>query len=90
MERTVADFFIPKHKSCNLGCTQAHVSVRQAAPRIIESTLKAFGRIDGLVVNHGTLSPITKISDTDVMEWKQAYDINIFSAVALVSLLVHG
>jgi NAD(P)-dependent dehydrogenase (short-subunit alcohol dehydrogenase family) len=49
------------------------------------STVKAFGRIDGLVINHGTLSPITKLRDSDAEEWRRAYDINVFSPVALVN-----
>lgn len=49
------------------------------------SAVKTFGRIDGLIVNHGRLSPITKIADSDAEEWRRAYDVNVFSAVALVS-----
>ncbi|KAI8627887.1 short-chain dehydrogenase [Xylariaceae sp. FL1651] len=56
----------------------------RVAPKITTSALKAFGKIDGLVINHGSLSPITKISDSDAEEWRRAYDINVFSAVALV------
>ncbi|KAI1307444.1 short-chain dehydrogenase [Xylaria venustula] len=54
------------------------------APKIVASTLKAFGKIDGLVINHSTLSPITKIADSDAEEWRRAFDTNVFSAVALV------
>ncbi|KAI2472301.1 NAD(P)-binding protein [Annulohypoxylon bovei var. microspora] len=56
----------------------------KVAPKIIESTLKAFGKIDGIVVNHGILSPITRISESSVEEWRHAYDINVFSALALI------
>ncbi|KAI1427173.1 short-chain dehydrogenase [Xylaria sp. FL1777] len=54
------------------------------APKIVASTLEAFGRIDGLVLNHSSLSPITKICDSNAEEWRRAFDINVFSAVALV------
>ncbi|RYP49223.1 hypothetical protein DL769_011105 [Monosporascus sp. CRB-8-3] len=54
------------------------------APKVVRSSLQAFGKIDGLVVNHGVLSPITKISESSAEEWRRAYDINVFSAVALV------
>ncbi|KAI0869725.1 short-chain dehydrogenase [Hypoxylon argillaceum] len=56
----------------------------KVAPGIVASTLKAFGRIDGLVLNHSTLSPITKVFDSDAEEWRKAFDVNVFSAVALV------
>ncbi|KAI1328737.1 short-chain dehydrogenase [Xylariaceae sp. FL0255] len=56
----------------------------QVASKITTATVKAFGQIDGLVVNHGTLSPVIKICDSDVEEWRKAYDVNVFSALALV------
>ncbi|KAI1766795.1 NAD(P)-binding protein [Hypoxylon sp. FL1150] len=56
----------------------------KVAPKIIDSALRAFGKIDGIVVNHGVLSPITRISESSAEEWRHAYDINVFSAVALV------
>ncbi|KAI5867450.1 NAD(P)-binding protein [Durotheca rogersii] len=56
----------------------------KVAPRIIESALQAFGRVDGVVVNHGVLAPITRISESNVEEWRKAYDINVLSALALV------
>ncbi|KAI1642822.1 NAD(P)-binding protein [Daldinia loculata] len=56
----------------------------KVAPKIIESALKSFGKIDGIVVNHGVISPITKISESSAEEWRKAYDINVFSAVALI------
>ncbi|KAH8661933.1 short-chain dehydrogenase [Xylariales sp. PMI_506] len=54
------------------------------APKIIEAATKAFGRIDGLVINHGVLTPLTRIADSDPAAWSRAYDINITSAVGLV------
>ncbi|KAI1140960.1 NAD(P)-binding protein [Hypoxylon sp. FL0543] len=54
------------------------------APSIIQSALKAFGKIDGIVLNHGILSPITRISESSAEEWRHAFDINLFSAVALM------
>ncbi|KAI0475828.1 NAD(P)-binding protein [Xylariaceae sp. FL0804] len=55
-----------------------------AAPKIAHSAVKAFGRIDGLVINHGILAPLTRLFSADVEAWKHAYDINVFSAVALI------
>ncbi|KAI1337109.1 short-chain dehydrogenase [Xylariaceae sp. FL0016] len=62
----------------------ADLSDFSVAPKIINAALKSFGQIDGLVINHGTLSPITKIFDSDPEEWRRAYDTNVFSAVGLV------
>lgn len=46
-----------------------------------------FGQIDGLVINHGQLSPVTRIADSNVEEWKISFDIGFFSAIELVSSL---
>ncbi|EFQ32777.1 short chain dehydrogenase [Colletotrichum graminicola M1.001] len=56
----------------------------QAIPRIAEAAVKAFGKIDGIVINHGVLEPVTRLADSSVEEWKKAYDINVFSGLALV------
>ncbi|KAK8179202.1 hypothetical protein BC567DRAFT_208249 [Phyllosticta citribraziliensis] len=58
----------------------ADFSIGARAAEIATST---WGRIDGLVVNHGVLEPVKKISDTDADEWRTAFDINVFSAVSL-------
>lgn len=44
--------------------------------------VKFFGKVDGIVINHGILSP-KRFEDTSVEEWKQIYDINVFSGIAL-------
>ncbi|KAH9895499.1 NAD(P)-binding protein [Xylariomycetidae sp. FL2044] len=56
----------------------------KVAPKITESTVKAFGKIDGIILNHGVLTPLSRIADSDAEEWRRAYDINFFSAVALL------
>ncbi|KAI0455719.1 short-chain dehydrogenase [Xylaria acuta] len=73
-----------EHGGDSVDYATADLSDLKEAPRIVASAVKAFGRVDGLVVNHSTLSPITKIFDSDAEEWRRAFDINVFSAVALV------
>ena len=43
-----------------------------------------FQRLDGLIVNHGVLDPVKRVKDSSAEEWRQAFDINFFSAVAMV------
>lgn len=52
---------------------------------MISQALKAFSRIDGLIINHGTLRPVKRIADSTASEWRSTYDVNLFSAVAFVS-----
>ncbi|ROT41000.1 NAD(P)-binding protein [Sodiomyces alkalinus F11] len=53
-------------------------------PKVAELAVKAFGRIDGVVINHGVLTPVTRLENASVEEWRKAYDINVFSGLALV------
>ncbi|KAH6628624.1 hypothetical protein F5144DRAFT_594592 [Chaetomium tenue] len=63
----------------------ADMTVADTAWRVTELAILTFGRIDGVVVNHGMLSPMTRIENASVEEWKKLYDANFFSALALVS-----
>lgn len=56
----------------------------QTAPKVTELAVRSFGRLDGIVVNHGVLSPMKRIADSTVEDWKNIYDANLFSALALV------
>jgi NAD(P)-dependent dehydrogenase (short-subunit alcohol dehydrogenase family) len=55
------------------------------AMRTTDLTLKEFGRIDGIVINHGMIAPVAKIADTDPREWGKTMEVNLISAVAFVS-----
>ena len=43
-----------------------------------------WGRLDSLIINHGSLDPVKKVADTGADEWRKAFDVNVFSAVGLV------
>ena len=51
--------------------------------KLTELAVSSFGKIDGLVINHGLLAP-KQFADTTVDEWKHIYDVNVFSGIALV------
>ena len=57
----------------------------KAAERVTMLAVKTFGRLDGLIINHGTLGNVKRIADATIEEWRMIYDINFFSAVAFVS-----
>lgn len=54
------------------------------AQRTVDLAMQRFARIDGLIVNHGTLDPIDRMRDANVEDWKKAFDVNVFGVVALV------
>lgn len=58
------------------------------AEEAVELGKTAFGRIDGLVVNHGVLEPVTKAAEASAEDWKKGFDINVFSAVEWVKAVI--
>lgn len=61
----------------------------QVGPKAVSAALEAFSRINGLILNHGALNPVKRISDSTPEEWRAAYDVNFFSAIAFVSIVSH-
>jgi len=53
--------------------------------RLVEYTVKTFKRIDGIVLNHGTLHPGKTIADCTVEEWRSAFTVNFFSMVVILN-----
>jgi NAD(P)-dependent dehydrogenase (short-subunit alcohol dehydrogenase family) len=43
-----------------------------------------WGRLDALVVNHGTLEPVARIADVVLEDWEKGFRANVTSAVGLV------
>ena len=57
----------------------------------VSLALKAFGRLDGIVINHGILGPVARLEHSDLEEWKSGFDVNFISAVGFVSpRKIHG
>lgn len=52
--------------------------------KAVDMATSAWGQLDGLIINHGTLDPVKRISDVEAEEWRSLFDVNVFSAVALV------
>jgi NADP-dependent 3-hydroxy acid dehydrogenase YdfG len=45
--------------------------------------VKSFGRLDGLVINHGALVT-SRLGNTPMDTFKNLYDVNVFSCLAVV------
>ena len=52
-------------------------------PKAVDLAKSSWQRLDGLIVNHGVLDPVKRLSDSSAEEWRAAYDINFFSAIAM-------
>lgn len=58
----------------------------QVGPKVVDVALKSFTQIDSLIINHGVLTPVKRVVDFTPEEWRSVFDINFFSAIALVSI----
>ena len=52
--------------------------------KAVDLALKTWNRLDGLIINHGVLNPVKRVANVEAKEWQEAFNINLFSAVALV------
>lgn len=46
--------------------------------------MKSFGKLDGIVLNHGMLGQVGKIAEAEPEQWKYGWDVNFLSLVAFV------
>ncbi|ODH24408.1 hypothetical protein ACO22_05323 [Paracoccidioides brasiliensis] len=58
------------------------------AERAVDVALKRFGKLDGLVVNHGTLGPVTRLEDCDLDDWRKGVEVNYISVVGIVKAAI--
>ncbi|KAI6251164.1 hypothetical protein HI914_00401 [Erysiphe necator] len=56
----------------------------QLGAQAVAKALQQFKCIDGLIINHGSLSPLKRLADSDPLEWRSAFEVNFFSAIALI------
>ena len=77
------------HKeSENIALFNTDLQKHTAATLIVSEAIRRFGRLDGLVINHGAVEPIERIEDARVEEWEASFNLNVFSAVALTQAAV--
>lgn len=50
----------------------------------VAAALREFGRLDGLVLNHGIVEPVARVEDVEFGEWKRCLDVNFFSMLYFV------
>lgn len=55
----------------------------QIAERLTALAVNSFGKLDGVVINHGVLEP-KRFADESIQDTKTFYDVNLFSYIAMV------
>lgn len=61
-------------------CIQGDVSKEAECARMVDETVKAFGRMDILVNNAGIAGPTKRTTEMALSEWQEVLDINITGA----------
>ena len=86
MSRTEATLNDLKDKATpgSIAVVRADLTNLGAGAAIVETAIQKYGRLDGLIVNHGTLGPVNRLSDSTAQDWREAFNVNFFSAVDLV------
>lgn len=56
--------------------------------KAVDAALSRWNRLDGLVVNHGQVEPVERLADADINAWKEAFDVNVFSAISLIKAAI--
>ena len=46
-----------------------------------------WNRLDGIIVNHGILAPVKKVAHSEAEEWRNLFDVNVFSAISMVCII---
>ncbi|KAF1987193.1 NAD(P)-binding protein [Aulographum hederae CBS 113979] len=62
----------------------ADLSNHSFGTEAVDLAMQEWKKLDGLILNHGTLDPVKRIKDFEYDEWKNAFDVNVFSAIALM------
>ena len=56
--------------------------------KAVELAVSKWGKLDGMVLNHGTLGPVDRIANNDPNDWRSCFETNLFSSIAFVSVIL--
>ncbi|KAL8643484.1 MAG: hypothetical protein Q9226_008340 [Calogaya cf. arnoldii] len=51
----------------------------------VDLATSRWGKLDGMVLNHGVLGPVDRIANNNPKDWSSCFDVNLFSSVAFVA-----
>jgi len=70
--------------STSLHFIQCDITQEGTAKSAVTETIKQFGRLDSIVLNAGTLDPVTKLENATSETWKECFHINVFANIPLI------
>ncbi|KAI5452537.1 hypothetical protein NCC49_000699 [Naganishia albida] len=74
---------IESHKG-NVEIVTGDVADPSISEKACETALQKFGRLDGLILNAGTLDPLGPVTRTSLNDWQTAFNVNFFSLVSML------
>ncbi|KAH8816745.1 putative dehydrogenase [Xylogone sp. PMI_703] len=60
------------------------VASEEAGKKAVSLAVDSFSRLDGLIINHGTLGGLKRIADSTADDFRKGFDVNYFSAISFV------
>ena len=76
--------FQKQHGSDRVAFVAGDITDPATSKTAVETAISKFGQLNAVIANAGVLDPIGPIENTSVDQWKQLYDINVFSVVELI------
>jgi NAD(P)-dependent dehydrogenase (short-subunit alcohol dehydrogenase family) len=73
-----------KRQSPNITVVGADLAVVGAGVAAVQTAVATYGRLDGIVINHGTLGAVDRLADSTAQNWKDTFNVNLFSAVEII------
>jgi len=71
--------------SSSMHFIQGDITKDAVAHDAINETLNKFGCLDSIVLNAGTLDPVSRLDQASASAWMECFNINLFSNVSLVT-----
>ncbi|KAL8840306.1 MAG: hypothetical protein Q9170_001390 [Blastenia crenularia] len=53
--------------------------------KAVDLAVSKWGKLDGMVLNHGVLGPVDRIANNKSEEWSRCFDVNLFSSIAFIT-----
>ncbi|KAG9191613.1 hypothetical protein G6011_10347 [Alternaria panax] len=82
--QSALDALHSQYGSENVAVLAGDMSDASLPEKAVALANEKWGRLDSLIINHGTLDPVKKVAESTVEEWRTGFDVNVFSAVGLV------
>ncbi|KAL8705880.1 MAG: hypothetical protein Q9201_001028 [Fulgogasparrea decipioides] len=53
--------------------------------KAVDLAISKWGKLDGMVLNHGVLGPVDRIANNNPKDWRSCFDVNLFSSIAFIT-----